>query len=77
MTQTKLLRSKIESAKRDVDAAAKEIERLLRGLRGGARAEKTAMSAPLRAAFTSLRAARRDLEALEGLMTRKNDGKAQ
>lgn len=67
-----LLSSKVEAAKRNVIDAEADLERLLSELRAVARAEKTTISEVLESAFNKLRAARRELEALEQLVA--NDG---
>jgi hypothetical protein len=67
-TDRALLASKVEAAKRNVIEAEADLERLLSELRAMARAEKTTISAALESAFTKLRAARSDLEALEQLV---------
>jgi hypothetical protein len=65
-----LLASKVEAAKGAVTDAEVELERLISDLRVMARAEKTTINAALESAFTKLRAARRDLEALEDVLAK-------
>jgi len=69
----KLALSKIESAKRDISAAEKELEQVLRDMQVMPRAEKTTISKALEDAFTKLKAARSDLSDLEKLVSGDKD----
>jgi len=62
------LAAKLEEAKRHVTDAEANMEKLIRELRVTARAEKTTISLALESAFTTLRSARLNLEALEVLL---------
>jgi hypothetical protein len=57
----------IRAAKDGVTAAEDDLARLLREIRGGARAEKITISEALQTAFDKLRATRKHLVTLEKL----------
>ena len=65
----KLLLEKIESAKRDIEAAETDLEKALRDMRVMPRAEKTTISKVLEDAFAKVRATRTLLTDLEELVT--------
>ena len=57
----------VRAAKNGVAEAEDDLAKLLREIRGGARAEKITISEALQAAFKKLRATRQHLETLEKL----------
>jgi hypothetical protein len=68
-----LVVAKVQAAKTELTEAEADIEKLLRELRAKARAEKTTISEVLQTAFTKLRSARRNVEALEELIATDHD----
>jgi phage-related tail protein len=61
-------RERIETALREMTEAENELGRVLRELRGGPRAEKTAVSAVVEAALAKLKVARATVADLQKLL---------
>jgi outer membrane PBP1 activator LpoA protein len=65
----KLLLEKVVTAKGEIREAERHLEKVIRDLKGGSRAEKRTISAALEEAFAKLKAARSCLVELEKLAT--------